>query len=113
MTRLEELRQEYAERYGDNWDRCHLSESEEQAWVEACYDYYENHCQQKDVFGGPYTDATEAWYGHPFEIVRHIEYGEEGYDPIALPMWIIRITDVVEEDPGEFAAYPEELFVEP
>lgn len=115
MSQLEELRAEYDERYGNQWDRAmDLTEQEEIAWVEACYDYYEEECERKEVFGGPYSDDKEAWYGHPFELVSRVSADDHDYDLCALPLWIIRIPDMEGEpdDPGEFAAYPEELFVE-
>lgn len=113
MSTLQELKEAYNEKYGEDWDRQEdLTEDEERAWVEACYDYYENECELKEVFGGPYSDDTEAWYGHPFEIIEPISCDDTGYDLISLPMWLVRITDDVAEDPGVFAAYPEELFKE-
>lgn len=116
MSELDELREEFSKKYGGDWDReLHLTEDEHRAWVEACYDYYENECELKDVYGGPYTDQYEEWYGHPFEIVEPVSVDDNGYDLIALPLWMIRITDMEggSKNPGIFAAYPEELFWDP
>lgn len=114
MSRLDELNQQYSERFGEGWDREQLSESEYIEYLDAAYDYYENYCQRRDVLGGPYSDATEKWYGHPFEIVERVSVDNRDYDWITLPLWIIRIPDMEggPQDPGEFAAYPEELFIE-
>lgn len=113
---LAELRREFDDKYGVDWDRTDdLTEEEEIEWVEACYDYYENECEQKDVYGGPYSDMAETWYGHPFELVSRVDVNDPDYDLCAMPLWLIRITDMDgdPEDPGEFAAYPEELFIDP
>lgn len=114
MIRLDELQAEFEEKYGEDWDREYLTEEEYDEWIEACFDYYENECEQKEIFGGPYSDMEESWYGHPFEIVERCTI-EEGYDPVSLPVWHIRITDMEGDpnDPGMFAAYPEELFIDP
>lgn len=114
MSRLEELRAQYDAKYGTDWDReFDLTDDESREWILACYDYYENECERKNVFGGPYTDDKEAWYGHPFEIVSQVSPDDPDYDRISLPLWNIRITDVTGEEPGVFAAYPEELFIDP
>lgn len=116
MSKLDELREEYNKKYGDYWDREYdLTLDEAAEWILACYDYYENECEKKDVYGGPYSDMEEKWYGHPFEIVSRISLDDPDYDWPPLPMWTIRITDMEDdsEDPGLFAAYPEELFWDP
>lgn len=107
------LVEEYTQKYGE-LNRDLFTEEEEVAWVNACNEFYLTEKELKDVYGGPYTDQYEQWYGHPFEIVRAIEPYEEGYDLCALPLFIIRITDMEGDpsDPGEFTAYPEELFVD-
>lgn len=113
MSRLEELRNEYNEKYGPDWNRqLDLTEEEEIAWIEAFYDFFDEEGQLKEAYGGPYTDQYEEWYGHPFEIIESIAPYTDGYDLISLPLWHIRITDMEGDpkDPGIFAAYPEELF---
>lgn len=113
MSVLDDLTEQYKDKYGDGWERENLSEAEEREWISACYDYYEAECVRKDVYGGPYSDKAEEWFGKPFEIVQRIDYDDPGYDPISLPMWLIRIEGDDDGMPGEFAAYPEELFWDP
>lgn len=113
MGRHAELKEEFEEKYGQDWDRPDLTEEEEVEWIEACYELYDEEGELRDVYGGPYTDEFEKWYGHPFEIVEPIAPYTDGYDNCALPLYLIHITDMEDDpdDPGVFAAYPEELFL--
>lgn len=106
MSALEELRNQYYTKYGTDWDReMNLTEDEHIAWVEACYDYYENEGELSPTYIGNYTDDLYA--GEPFEIVERVPVDDDGFDIVALPIWKVRVRD------DEFYAYPENLFVNP
>lgn len=95
----------FEKKYGENWERAVLTETEDRAWIEALYEWYEKEVPQHP---GYYVDDEEdEWYGKPFEIVRRVDYDDEDYDICALPLWIVRIGD------HEFAAHCDEIFDEP
>ena len=91
-----------------NKSREHLTEEEERAFVNDCYDTYE-HIGFAETFGTPYTGEKHL-LGKNFTVIgRVMEYPEDknGADLECLPMWKIRF-----EDGFEMVAYPEEICLE-
>lgn len=89
--------------------REHLTEEEERAFVNDCYDTYE-HIGFTETFDTPYTDK-EKYKGMKFTVLDRVkEFSEEtkkGNDLEVLPMWKIQFDngDIIE-------AYPEEICLE-
>ena len=92
--------------YNTEKSRENLTEDEERAFVNDCYDTYE-HIGFAETFNTPYTDK-EMYKGMKFTVLDRVkEFSEEtkeGNDLECLPMWNIRF-----EDGFEMAAYPEEI----
>ena len=91
--------------YNTEKSRENLTEDEERAFVNDCYDTYE-HIGFAETFGTPYTGEKHL-VGKKFTVLGRVkEYTEDknGTDLECLPMWNIRF-----EDGFEMAAYPEEI----
>ena len=86
------------------FDREELSDDEYKEFVKDCYDAYEHDAVLSKTFHSPYDDEGEH-IGMTFQIMRKIEYGEEGFDPISLPLWEVKF-----ENGDTAVCYPEELF---
>lgn len=82
-----------------------LTEDEEIAFVNDCYETYE-HIGFTDTFDTPYTD-NKKYVGMKFIVVgrvKELSVDKDGVDLENLPMWNIQL-----ENGDTIAAYPEEI----
>lgn len=101
---LDEVNDILDEKYGTGWTKYDVTDDEAREWLDACYQYYENDCEQREVFGGRDTDPSDKVYGQPFEIIERVEYDDPDYDFTQKPLYKVRANGIT------FAAYPDEIF---